>query len=128
MVVCVFFLEEIAGEDAVHRSVLNVDGKVLTRHGDDDVEVQLELVADSLFDGEVVGFDTADPGADFGEGQEDAEDGDHDSPFPSCGCGRCVGWFGLGKRIEGLETAGGFLPERVVVETVFLEGIHFGAD
>ncbi len=43
--------------------------QVGTEHGDDNVEVYLEIVGDAFFDGEEVGFVAGVPAAEFGEGQ-----------------------------------------------------------
>ena len=51
-----FFGEEVAGHDAVHGGVLDVNVQVFAVHGDDDVEVELEFMADAALDGEVVGI------------------------------------------------------------------------
>ena len=42
--------------------------EVGTEHGDDNVEVYLEVVGDAFFDGEEVGFAAGVPAAEFGEG------------------------------------------------------------
>lgn len=69
------FRQQIAGEDAVARGILDVDVKVVAEHGDDDVEINLHLVGDSLFDGEEMGFMAAVPAEEFADGEEDG-DGD----------------------------------------------------
>lgn len=60
--VCVFFGQEVAGHDAVHGGVLDVDVQVAARHCDHDVQVQLEFMPDAALDAEVVGFGAAEPG------------------------------------------------------------------
>ncbi len=56
-----FFGEELAGHDTVHGSVLDIDVEIFAVHGNDDVEVELEFMADASFDGEVVGFVASPP-------------------------------------------------------------------
>ena len=57
------FREQVAGHDAVHGRVLDVDVQVFARHGDHDVEVQLQFVANAALDAEVVGFGAGVPGS-----------------------------------------------------------------
>lgn len=61
------------GEDAVAAGVLDVDVHVGTAHGDDDVEVDLERVADVLFDREMVGGGAAVVGCEWGYGEEERQ-------------------------------------------------------
>ena len=80
-VVRVFAGKEVAGEDAVHGCVLDVDVDVGAFHGNDDVEVELEFVAYALFDGEVVGFGACPPRLEFGECEGGAEEEYYYCPF-----------------------------------------------
>lgn len=59
----VFFRQQVAGHDAVHGRVLDVDVQVAARHGNNDVQVQLELMAHPTLDAEVMGFGAGPPGA-----------------------------------------------------------------
>lgn len=70
----VFLLEELAGENAVSGGVLDVDVEGLAGHLDNDVQVQLEIVRHALFDAEVVVLGAFEPGAEFGEGEDGADE------------------------------------------------------
>ena len=61
-------LQHIAREDPVAAGILDVNVEVATLHGDNNVEVYLEVVRDAFFDGEKVGFMAGVPSAEFGEG------------------------------------------------------------
>lgn len=52
----VFLGEQVARHDPVHRCVLHVDVKVLTRHGHHDVQVELQFMTDTSLHAEVVCF------------------------------------------------------------------------
>lgn len=67
--------QQIAGKDAVARGILDIDVQVVAEHGDDDVEIDLQLVGNAFFDGEEVGFMTAVPAEEFADGEEEG-DGD----------------------------------------------------
>lgn len=58
----VVLLQQVPREDAVARSVLDVDAQGVAGHVDDDIQIQLELMSDSLLDGEVVLLGAAEPG------------------------------------------------------------------
>lgn len=87
----------VAGEDPVARRVLHVDVQIAAAHLDDDVEVDLHVVADALFDGKRVVLGAAPPAANL-RPQEDAGDEEHgDGPFAAarrlCHILRlCLGW------------------------------------
>lgn len=69
------------GEDAVARGILDVDVEVGALHADDNVEVDLQVVGDALFDGKVVRLLAAPPAADLA-GEEDKGDEEHgDGPL-----------------------------------------------
>lgn len=58
---------QLAGrQDAIARGVLDVDVQVAALHLDDDVEVDLHVVADALFDGKGVRLGAAPPAANLG--------------------------------------------------------------
>ena len=62
-------LQHVSCEDSVAAGILDIDVEVGTEHGDDNVEVYLEVVGDAFFNGEEVGFVTGVPAAEFSEGQ-----------------------------------------------------------
>ena len=74
----VVFLEEVAGHDAIHCRILDIDMQVGASHRNHDVKIQLQFMGDATLNGEVVGFCTAGPGEEFGNGEERAEDGKDD--------------------------------------------------
>ncbi|KAL9590027.1 MAG: hypothetical protein Q9203_001185, partial [Teloschistes exilis] len=89
-------VQQIAGEDAVAAGILNVDVQIVAEHGDDDVEVDLELVRDAFLDGEEVGFMAPVPAKEFAEGEE-KRDEDQDEGGVATGRGTAgVGRFGFG--------------------------------
>jgi hypothetical protein len=75
----------VGGEDAIAGSVLDVDVQISALHTDDDVEVDLHLVGDALFDGKVVCFVAAPPPGDFGPEEDDGDDGHCDCPLAAAG-------------------------------------------
>ena len=88
--------QHVPGKDAVTASVLDVDVQVAAFHGEDDVEVDLELVGDALFDAEEVGFVAMVPAEELGEGEEG---GDYDEGEGSIAArGAAAGVGGLGFR------------------------------
>jgi hypothetical protein len=62
---CILALEQVAGEDAVARCVLDVHAQRVAGHVDHDIEVQLQVVRDALFNAEMVVFRAAPPGPEF---------------------------------------------------------------
>jgi hypothetical protein len=67
-------------------------------HADDGVEVELEVVRDTLFDGKVVRFSATEPGAEFSDGEERADGEDQDGPLPAAARGGgvrglCLCWM-----------------------------------
>lgn len=83
-------MQALLGHDAVAGGVLDVDVNVVARHLDDDIEVDLELVGDFFFDGELVGLAAAPPAGDFGPDEEDGDDGHGDGPFAAAGRARYI--------------------------------------
>jgi hypothetical protein len=79
---------EVAGEslrshDAVARGVLDVEVYIVALHGDDNVEVELQVVRDALFDAEgVVGFAHV-PAAHLGHCQQERGQGEEERPHSS---------------------------------------------
>ena len=55
------FAQLLAREDAIAAGVLNIDVEVGAAHGDDDVEVDLQLVRHALLDGKQMRFVAAIP-------------------------------------------------------------------
>ena len=142
-------LQQLSGENAVTGGVLDVDVQSVAGHLDDDVEVQLEVMGDALFNAEVVVFGAFEPGFKFGDGEDAANEEDKDGPLAASAGGSCVVGFGFGwimyvsfrslhlrwasvlfkrrtERIECLQAAlqPGLLPERILVEAVRCEAIH----
>lgn len=83
-------LEQLAGQDAVTGGVLDVDVEGIAGHLDDDVQVQLEVVRDALLDAEVVVLGAAEPGAEFGDGENGADNEDEDGPLSAAAGGSGV--------------------------------------
>ena len=72
--------------------------QVAAGHGHNDVEIQLEFVADTSLDGEVVGLGAMKVSSKFSDGEEGAEDDNGEGPL-AAGCGgRGVGGFCFGCR------------------------------
>jgi hypothetical protein len=92
----VVFLEEVAGKYTVHGRVLHVHMQVLTGHGDDDIEVELELMAHAALDREVVGFVAPPPGAELGNGDERAYDDQSNGPLATTRGGGGIRRFRFG--------------------------------
>ena len=106
------FGQQIAGEDAVARGILDVDVEVVAEHGDDDVEVDLELVGDSLLDRKEVGFMAAVPAQEFADGEEEGEGDQEEGGVAAGGGATGIGRFGFGwegrrvSAVDALEKAG----------------------
>ncbi|KAL8685207.1 MAG: hypothetical protein Q9218_007904, partial [Villophora microphyllina] len=66
--------QEIASEDAIAAGVLDVDVEVMAEHGDNDIEVDLQLMGDTLLNGEEVGFMAAIPAEKFTKGEEEGDE------------------------------------------------------
>lgn len=84
------------GEDAIARGVLDVDVDVVALHVDDDVEVDLHVVGDALFDGKVVRLGAAPPAADLGAHEDEGDEDHGDSPLAAAGGAGDVLGFSLG--------------------------------
>lgn len=65
--------QHIPGQDAVATSVLHVDVQIPALHGDDDVEVDLQIVRDALFHAEGVRGGPSHPAAELGGGEVEAD-------------------------------------------------------
>ena len=92
----IVFLQEFTGEDAVARGVLDVDAQHVARHLHDHVEVELEVARHALFHAEVVVFGSLEPGAEFRDREERADEEDEDGPLAAATGGGRVGGFGFG--------------------------------
>lgn len=86
----------VGRENTIARGVLDVDVQISALHTDDDVEVDLHLVRDSLLDGEVVCFVAAPPAGDFGPEEDDGDDGHCDRPLAAAGGAGDIFGFRLG--------------------------------
>lgn len=60
-----FALEQVAGENAVAGGILNVDVEGVAGHANNEIKVQLQVMADTLFDAEVVVLGAVEPGAEL---------------------------------------------------------------
>lgn len=69
--------------------------QVVAGHADDGVEIELEVVRDALFDGEVVCLGALEPGTEFSEGEDGAYDEDKDGPLAAAAGRGGVGGFCL---------------------------------
>ena len=65
--------QHVPGEDSVPTGILHVHMEICAVHGHDDVEVDLQVAGNALFDGEIVRFLSGVPAADLSE----CEDGGH---------------------------------------------------
>lgn len=71
----------VRGENAISRGILDIDVQIVAVHLDDDVEIDLHVMADAPFDSKRVRLDTAPPAAELSP-HEDAGDEEHsNSPF-----------------------------------------------
>ena len=70
--------EPLPGHDAVAAGVLDVDVHIGAAHGDDHVQVDLQLVRDAGLDGEGVGGDAAEPAGDLSGGEIERQEGEED--------------------------------------------------
>lgn len=89
-------VQQIAGEDTVAAGVLDVDVQIVAEHGDDDVEVDLELMRDALFDGEEVAFMAAVPAEELADGEEERDEDQDEGGVATGGGAAGVGRFGFG--------------------------------
>lgn len=88
--------EQIAGENAIARRVLDIDVKVIAGHRDDDVEVDLHIAGDIALDGEDVRGFAGPPAGELRGGEVEAESGEGDSPDGAVAGGCEVGLLGFG--------------------------------
>jgi len=87
--------QHIACQDAIARGVLHVDVQVRTAHGDDDIEVDLQLVRNALLDAEMVRLVALEPSVQFGEGEEEADGEEEGGDLAAAPGGEGVGGFGF---------------------------------
>lgn len=90
------FAQHIAREDAVARSVLHVDVEVGAGHGDDDIQINLQVVRYAFFDGEEVRFMSTVPTAELGEGEAGGDYDEKERRVAPRGAAARVGGFGFG--------------------------------
>ena len=89
-------LQHVASQDAIPAGVLNVYVEIGTLHRDDNVEIDLQIVGDALFDGEEVGYVAGVPAAKFREGEDGGDDDESNSHVATPGGATGVGCFGFG--------------------------------
>jgi hypothetical protein len=88
--------EGLTGHDTISRGILNVDVHVVALHGDDDVEVELQVVRDALFHAERVVSLAHVPSAHLGHCQQERGQGEKERPHSSILRLCRVGRFGFG--------------------------------
>lgn len=67
-------VQQVAGEDAIAAGVLHVDVEIMAEHGDNNVQVDLELVRHAFLDREEMGFMALVPAEELAEGEEEGEE------------------------------------------------------
>lgn len=88
-------LQQIPRQDAVARGVLHVDVQVRAGHGDDQVQVDLQVVRDALFDAEGVRRRAGQPAAHLAAREEDGGEGEDDGPYAAAAGLGDVGLLGF---------------------------------
>lgn len=83
-------LEAVGGEDAVACGVLDVDVEVGALHAQDNVHVDLQVVADALLDGEGVLLGAAPPARQLGPDEDDGDEDHGDGPLAAARGARYV--------------------------------------
>ena len=68
---CRIFPQEISSECAIPGCILHIHVEVCARHGDYNVEIDLEVVGHALFNGEGLRGSAGEPAADLGPGEVD---------------------------------------------------------
>lgn len=89
----VLALQHLGCENAISRCIVHVDVDVFAFHCDYNVEVDLQVMADALFDEESVVFVAAPPVLEFGDGEEGGDEEDDDGPLSAARCVLDVLWF-----------------------------------
>lgn len=89
-------LEGITGQNSVAGSVLYIDVKVLTLHGDYDIEIDLEGMCDAMFDGVGMRCFAHEPAADFRYCEQASDEEENYSPYSSRRRSGHVCRFGFG--------------------------------
>ena len=77
---CRILSQQVAGERAITRGILHIDVQVGTAHGDNDIEVDLHFVRNTLFDREGLRRCSGEPARGFGPGEPDACEDERDGP------------------------------------------------
>lgn len=90
------FPQRLAGQDAVATGVLHVDVEVGAAHGNDDVEVDLELMRHPFLHGEEVRFMSAIPAPELGHCQDGGRNQQEERGVAPRGAAAGVGGFGFG--------------------------------
>lgn len=67
-------VQRLASEDAVTKSVLNVDSHILAAHCNDDVDVDLQVMTNTLLDGESMCGVTGPPATELGGGEQEGQE------------------------------------------------------
>lgn len=88
--------QHFASQNAVAGSILDVDVEVMAVHGYYDVEVDLHLVGDTLFNGEELGFMASVPAEEFSYGEKDGDEYEGEGGVAAGGGATGVGWLSFG--------------------------------
>ena len=88
--------EGLTGHDAVARGILDVDVQVTALHGNDDIEVELQVMRDTLFDAKGVVCLANVPAAHLGHCQQERGKGEEERPHSSILRLGLVRGFGFG--------------------------------
>lgn len=90
--------------------------EVAALHGDYDVQVDLEIVADAFFDGEGMRFMPAPPAREFREGEEEGDGYHRHGPFSAAGgFGYILGFcFGCWRKL-GIGLIMNFICKQVII-------------
>lgn len=75
--------ECLTGHDAIARGILDVDVQVAALHGNDDIEVELQVMRDALFDAKGVVCLANVPAAHLGHCQQERGKGEEERPHSS---------------------------------------------
>jgi hypothetical protein len=92
--------QHIAREDPIPSSILHIDVDIVALHRNDDVKVDLQVMAYAFFYREGVGFVASPPACEFGEDEKEGDAEHGDGPFSAAGglryiLGFCLGYEGV---------------------------------
>lgn len=93
-------LEAVRGKNAIAGSVLDVDVQVGALHLHDNVHVDLEVMADALFDGKGVLLGAAPPPRQLGPDEDEGDEDHGDGPFAAARGARYILGFRFGYSME----------------------------